>query len=114
MSKKDAKALYEGMYIVNATLSEDARTKVVDKLQEQITQLDGEIHKLHEWGRRRLAYEIDGKREGYYYILYFTAPTQAIAELWKEYHLNEDLVRFMTLRAEKVVEKIEFKVLAER
>lgn len=106
--------LYEGMYVISATLSDDARHKALDRIQAGITNHGGEIKKLHEQGRRRLAYEIDGHREGYYYLLYFTAPTQVIAELWQEYHLNEDLIRFITLRAEKVMEKIEFKPLAEQ
>ncbi len=106
--------LYEGMYVVSATLSDDARHKALDRIQSGITTRGGEIKKVHEQGRRRLAYEIDGHREGYYFLLYFTAPTPAIAELWQEYHLNEDLVRFITLRTEKVMDKIEFKALEEQ
>ena len=111
MNKKERKALYEGMYILSATLSDDSRKKAFDKITDGITQKGGEIHKIHEQGRKKLSYEIDGKREGYYYILYFTIPTQTILELWKEYHLHEDLIRFLTLRAEKVLETLEFKPL---
>jgi small subunit ribosomal protein S6 len=106
--------LYEGMYIISATLSDDARAKALDRIISGITTHGGEIKKLHEQGRRRLAYEIDGHREGYYYLVYFTAPTSAIAELWQEYHLNEDLIRFITLQTDKVLEKIEFKQLVEQ
>ena len=106
--------LYEGMYVISATLSEEARQKALDKILSGITSHGGEIKKIHEQGRRRLAYDINGHREGYYYVVYFNAPTAAISELWHEYHLNEDLVRFITLKAEKVVEKIEFKPLVEQ
>lgn len=105
--------LYEGMYILSATLSDDARSKALEKIQKEITSRDGEILKVHEQGRRRLAYQIDNHREGYYYLMYFNAKPESIAELWQEYHLNEDLVRYVTLRAEKVLEKIEFKSIAE-
>lgn len=101
--------MYEGMYIIRATLSDDARQKALDKILKGITSREGEILKMHEQGRKRLAYEIDGHREGFYYIIYFTAPTAAISELWQEYHLHEDLLRFLTVRADKVMEKIEFK-----
>lgn len=101
--------LYEGMYIISATLSDDARHKALDKILKGITSRGGEVLKVHDQGRKRLAYEIDGHREGYYYVLFFNAPTPAIAELWQEYHLHEDLLRFVTLRANKVMEKIEFK-----
>lgn len=112
--KQQKQSLYEGMYIISARLSDDARKKALEKLQEGVQRQGGEILKVHDWGRRRLAYEIDGHREGYYYILYFNAPHEAISELWREYHLNEDLIRFLTMSTEQVMEKIEFKSLVEQ
>lgn len=105
--------LYEGMYIISAKLSDDARNKAFEKIKQGITSKGGEIQKVHDQGRKRLAYEINGHREGYYYLVYFNAPTSSISELWKEYHISEDLVRFITLQAEQVLDKIEFKSLAE-
>lgn len=105
--------LYEGMYIISSTLSDDARQKAVDRITNGITEKGGEIVKIHDQGRKKLAYEIKGHREGNYYLIYFKVIPGAIGELWEEYHLNEDLVRFMTLRTEKVMEKIEFKALAQ-
>ncbi|HEY5259944.1 MAG TPA: 30S ribosomal protein S6 [Rhabdochlamydiaceae bacterium] len=110
---KEKRHLYEGMYILSATLSDEARAKAFDKITSGISEKQGEVLKLHDQGRRKLAYEINGKREGYYYILYFSIPTSAIADLWKEYHLNEDLIRFLTLRTDSVMEKIEFKPLID-
>lgn len=110
---QEKRHLYEGMYILSATLSDDARAKAFEKITSGISEKQGEVLKMHDQGRRKLAYEINGKREGYYYILYFTIPTPAIAELWKEYHLNEDLIRFLTLRTDSVMEKIEFKPLID-
>jgi small subunit ribosomal protein S6 len=109
--KKIRNGLYEGMYILSAMLSEESRKKAFDKITDGITQKGGEIRKLHELGRRKLAYTIDGKREGFYYVLYFEAPTSIIEELWKEYHLHEDLIRFMTMRVEKVLDSLDFKPL---
>lgn len=105
--------LYEGMYILSAGLSEDARLKALDKIKGGITSRGGEILKIHDQGRKRLSYEIDTKKEGYYYLLYFSVVANAIEGLWQEYHLNEDLMRFITLRTEEVMDKIEFKQLAE-
>lgn len=105
--------LYEGMYVVKATLSDEARNKALDRIQTGITSRGGEILKVHDQGRRRLAYQIDGHREGHYYLIYFNSNPGAIGELWQEYHLNEDLIRFITLNADKVLEKIEFKTLEE-
>jgi small subunit ribosomal protein S6 len=110
---KQRKHLYEGMYILSATLSDDARQKSLEKISGGITHRGGEIHKVFDQGRRKMAYEINGRREGHYFILYFTASTKHLSDMWKEYHLNEDLVRFITLRTLLVPEKIEFKALLQ-
>lgn len=112
--KREKHNLYEGMYVILATLSEEARKRALERLENGIKTHGGEIKKVHDQGRRRLAYEINGHKEGYYYLIYFTAPTHAITELWAEYHLNEDLLRYITLRTERVLEKIEFKPLVEQ
>ena len=103
--------LYEGMYLISSTLSEDARKKALDKIVDGITEKGGKIEKIHEMGRRRLAYRINRRKDGYYYLIYFSVLTSAIAELWKEYHLHEDLMRFIILKAETVLEELEFKPL---
>lgn len=105
--------LYEGMYILSASLSDDARQKALEKINVGITGRGGEIHKMFDQGRRKLAYDINGRREGHYFILYFSTSTKNLAEMWKEYHLNEDLVRYLTLRTPVVPEKIEFKQLLQ-
>lgn len=106
--------LYEGMYIINATLSEDARKKALAKITDGITTLGGEILKIHDMGKKRMAYAIDGKKEGYYYLIYFNVDSKDVPELWKEYHLHEDLIRYLTLKAEAVKESLEFKPLKQK
>jgi small subunit ribosomal protein S6 len=110
---KQKRQIYEGMYILSTTLSEEARQKALEKITSGITERGGEVQKVHDQGRKKLAYEINKKREGHYYILYFSLPTGAMKELWRDYHLNEDLIRFLTLRANEVMDKIEFKPLLE-
>lgn len=105
--------LYEGMYILNPVLSEDARSKALERLTAGIASRGGEVHKVHDQGRKKLAYEIRGSKEGYYYLLYFSVPTGKLADLWREYQLNEDLLRFMTLKTEEVLQVVEFKQLPE-
>lgn len=112
--KEEKPNLYEGMYVISATLSDDARNKALDKIQSGITQKGGAIVKIHDQGRRRLAYQIEGHREGHYYIVYFNLRPSGVTELWQDYHLNEDLIRFITLRTDDVMEKIEFKALEEQ
>lgn len=110
---KQRKHLYEGMYILSATLSDDARQKALEKVSQGISSRTGEVHKIFDQGRKKLAFEINGRREGYYYLIYFSIPTKHMNEIWREYHLNEDLIRFLTIRAESIPEKIEFKPLVQ-
>lgn len=105
--------LYEGMYILRASLSDDARDKAVKKIEEDIKEHGGELVKLMDRGRQRLAYDIAGQREGYYYLMYFKVPPAAIESMQRAYHLMEDLLRFMTLRTEEVPETVEFKPVGE-
>lgn len=112
--KEETKRLYEGMFIINAMLSDDARSTALEKVVSVITKRGGEIRHILEMGRRKLAYEIEGRREGHYYLLYFEVVPSAISKMWKEFHLNEDLLRFITLRTDEVREKLEFKQLVQQ
>jgi len=105
------KNLYEGMYIISSTLNDDARNKALEKVLEGITSRGGEIVKNHDFGRRRLAYDIAGHREGHYYVVNFEVTPEAITEMRGEYRLMEDLVRYMITTPSEVMEKIEFKSL---
>ena len=106
--------LYEGMYVLNAHISEDTRHHALEKIKDGIINRGGEILKIHDQGRRRLAYEIKRQREGYYYLMYFTLPTTDVTDLWQEYHLNDNLLRFVTLRTDKVMEEVTFQQLPEQ
>ena len=107
------KNLYEGMFILSAQLSAEARGKALERITAQMTKENGEIHKVHEMGRKKLAYEIRRHREGYYFLIYFDLPSDAVIKLTQEYHLNEDLLRFMIVRTDEVKETLEFKSLVK-
>lgn len=103
--------LYEGMYIISAKIGDDNRRKALEKIKSGITERGGTIVKLHDQGRRRLAYDIAGNKEGYYYLIYFNVNPAAISEMWHEYRLQGDLIRFITFTTEQVMDKVEFKQL---
>jgi len=111
--KKESKKLYEGIYIFNASLSEDALKTSLKRVVKAIEENEGEVQKIHDMGRKKLAYEIKGHKQGYYFLLYFVVAPSVIVEMWKKYHLNEDLIRFMTMCTDVVLEEIQFKSLLE-
>lgn len=114
MKEQKHENLYEGMYVLNAHISDDSRNSAFEKIKNGIINRGGEIVKIHDQGRRRLAYEISRQKEGYYYLLYFRLPTDCVKDLWQEYHLNDTLLRFVTLRTDKVLDELKFKQLPEQ
>lgn len=91
-------AKYETMIIFDATLSEEERTASLEKFKELIA-ANGTIEKVDEWGKRKLAYEIDKKTEGYYVLINFQSATEFIKELDRVYNITDAIMRTMTVTA---------------
>lgn len=115
MRKNNTKNLYEGIFILRTSLSDDAKEKALAKVAGVITDGGGSIAKTIDWGRKKLAYPIKAAREGHFYVLYFELPAPSIKEFMRENSLNEDLLRFMHVLTDKVPEEdvIEFAERAE-
>ncbi|ANE36144.1 30S ribosomal protein S6 [Campylobacter iguaniorum] len=91
---------YELLFILKPTLTEDEAKVKVDFIKEVITKNGGEIASVVEMGTRKLAYKIDKYERGTYVVIYFTAPTQLIAELVRNIRITEDVIRFLTVKYE--------------
>lgn len=111
MRDKIKSNLYEGIFVLRTQLSDEAREKTLARISSVIADGGGNVKKTIDWGRKKLAYEIKGAREGHYYVIYFHLPTSSIKEFIRENSLNEDLLRSMHVLANKVPEEdsIEFK-----
>ncbi len=93
--------IYESIIIINATL-EDAQIEAeIEKIKDFITKNQGEMRAMEKWGRRRLAYAIKKKNNGYYMLYEFKAPGELIAKLERQYLLNENIIRFITVELNK-------------
>lgn len=89
---------YEFTYIVNAVLEEDAYKAVVEKYTQLFKDNGAEYDEIDEWGLRQFAYEIDKKNSGYYVNTYFTAPAEAIGAVERVMRIDDDIVRYLTLK----------------
>ena len=89
---------YELMYIIQPAIEEDAKKALVERFQEILTSNGAEIIEAKEWGKRRLAYEINDLREGYYQIVKVTADSKAIDEYTRLANINEDIIRHIAVR----------------
>ncbi|MBI5471112.1 MAG: 30S ribosomal protein S6 [Ignavibacteriae bacterium] len=88
---------YESTVIINASLDDAQVESVVTRISETITKNGGSITALNKWGRKRLAYSINKKTNGFYVNFEFTAPSSSIALLERSYQLDEMILRYLTI-----------------
>ena len=91
---------YELIYIIDTAVEETARKELVEKFNGIIAANGGEVVKVEEWGKRRLAYAINYKTEGYYVLMYVTAPADLPRELERNFQINEAVLRSLVIRFE--------------
>ncbi|QTD40159.1 30S ribosomal protein S6 [Sporosarcina sp. Te-1] len=89
---------YEIMYIIRPTVEDEAKKALIERFNEILTSNGAEIIESKEWGKRRLAYEIDDLREGYYQLVTANATTEAIDEFNRLANINESIIRHMAVR----------------
>jgi small subunit ribosomal protein S6 len=93
-------ALYEHMLIARQDISAQAVDALATHLKTIIETEGGKVEKQEYWGLRSLAYRIKKNRKGHYVLLNLNAPSNAIVELERQLKINEDVLRFITVRVE--------------
>ena len=91
---------YETIFIIDGTLDEEGVKKLQDKFVDLIA-ANGTVETVDEWGKRRLAYEINDKTEGYYYLVDFTADGEFPKELDRQFRINENILRTIIIRKDE-------------
>ena len=91
---------YELAVVVNAKIEDDARLATIEKVQKYVTRFGGTITNVDEWGKRKLAYEIQKMREGFYYFITFEAEATAPAEIEGRLRIMDNVIRFLVVRQE--------------
>lgn len=91
---------YEAMYIVTPELEDEAIKAIVEKFSGIIAANGGEVESVDEWGRKKLAYAIDYKTEGYYVLVHFAAAPELPRELERNFKNDESVLRYMVTRKE--------------
>ena len=91
---------YETIFIIDAGLEEEATKAVIEKFTGLIAK-NGTVNTVDEWGKRRLAYEINDKTEGYYVLVEFTSDGEFPKELDRQYRINDSILRTIIIRKEE-------------
>ena len=88
---------YETVMILDCNISEEDRKNAIEKIKNYIEK-NGEIRKIEDMGKRKLAYEVKKNKEGYYYIIEFSTNPENIAELERIYRITDEILKFIVVR----------------
>lgn len=91
---------YEAMYVIDAALEDGARAELVSRFSDLVVRNGGEVDRVDDWGKRRLAYAINYKTEGYYVLMYFKGPSDLPRELERNFTISEQVLRYLVVSYE--------------
>ena len=91
---------YELAVVVSAKIEDDERAQVIEKVKALVERFGGQISDVDEWGKKRLAYEIQKMREGYYYFFHFESESTSPAEIEKRIRIMDNVLRYLCVRQE--------------
>ncbi len=102
---------YELALVVSAKLDNEGVAAVVDNAKQLIERFGGQVSEVEEWGKRKLAYEIQKQTEAFYFFVQFEADTTAPAEIESRMRIMENVLRYLVIRKD---ENDTFKVTPEK
>jgi small subunit ribosomal protein S6 len=88
---------YETTFILDPGLDETRVNEEVERVVQWIKGMEGEVLEVQRWGKRRLAYEINRRRDGIYTLLLYQGPGAIVKELDRRFHVNESVLRSLTV-----------------
>ena len=91
---------YELAVVVSAKLEDDARAEVIEKVKALVTRFGGNITDVDEWGKKRLAYEIQKMKEAYYYFIHFESETTTPGEIEERIRIMDGVIRYLSVKQE--------------
>ena len=91
---------YELTVVVNAKIEDDERAQVIEKVKDLVTRFGGNVTDVDEWGKKRLAYEVQKMREGFYYFIQFEADATCPAEVERHVRIMDNVMRYLVVKKE--------------
>jgi len=92
---------YELALVLNAKVEDDDRAKALERVKGYITRFGGTISDIDEWGKKKLAYDIQKMPEGYFYFIHFEAETTAPAEIENRVRIVDNVLRFLIVNQDE-------------
>ena len=91
---------YELAVVVSARLEDEARAEVIEKVNALVTRFGGNVTEVEEWGKKKLAYEIQKMKEGFYYFVKFESETTVPGEVEKRIRIMDGVIRYLCVKQE--------------
>ena len=91
---------YELAVVLSAKLEDEERAAALEKVQGYITRFGGTVTGVDDWGKKRLAYEIQKMHEGFYYFIQFEADSQCPAEIERHVRIMDNVLRYLVVKKE--------------
>ena len=92
---------YELAVAVSAKIEDDERAAVIEKVKAYVERFGGQITNVDEWGKKRLAYEVQKMREGYYYFIQFDAEADCPGQLENRVRIMDNVIRFLCVKQDE-------------
>lgn len=92
---------YELALVVSAKIEDDARTATVEKAKDYIVRAGGTVTEVEDWGKKKLAYDIQKMSEGYYYFIQFEAEATVPAAVEQDVRIMDNVLRFLCVRKDE-------------
>ncbi|MCR4672737.1 MAG: 30S ribosomal protein S6 [Lachnospiraceae bacterium] len=89
---------YELAVVLTTRIEDEARAAVIENIKDLITRFGGTVQNVDEWGKRKLAYEIQKMDEGFYYFITFEAESSCPNELEERMRIMENVIRYLCIR----------------
>lgn len=91
---------YELAVVVSAKVEDEVRLATIEQVKEYVTRFGGVISNVDEWGKKKLAYEIQKMKEGFYYFIKFESDANCPAEIEKNIRIMENVIRYLVVKEE--------------
>ncbi len=89
---------YELCVVVSAKLEDDARAELIERIKDMIVRFEGNVTDVDEWGKKKLAYEIEKMHEAFYYFVHFESEPTAPAQIEGRMRIMDGVLRYLCVR----------------
>ncbi len=101
--------IYEELFIVRPNATEEEIDQAIEQIRQVVTGAGGTLDKVEKWGVRKLAYRVRKHEDGYYVLVQFSAPPDAVTEIERRLRVSDTVIKYLTVRIDRKLKRLEKK-----